>query len=95
MKLAWSNLARGELQALRRFSVERWGRDVAQCYLEDVRNAARRLGEDPRFAKPLKDQYRIFRVRISSAIFRDETSFQASQSGIELTPIVLASATMP
>ncbi len=63
MKLAWSNLARGELQALRRFSVERWGRDVAQCYLEDVRNAARRLGEDPRVAKPLKDQYRIFRVR--------------------------------
>lgn len=63
MKLAWSNLAKVELQELLRFSVGRWGRDVAQRYLEDVRAAAKQLCGDPRRAKPLKGPYRILRVR--------------------------------
>lgn len=63
MKLAWSGLAKEELQALRRFSVRRWGRDVAQRYLEDVRDAAKRIGADPGRARPLKGPYRILRVR--------------------------------
>lgn len=63
MKLAWSNLSREELVELRRFSVERWGRDVARLYLQDVRAAAKQLGVDPGRAKPLKGPYRILRVR--------------------------------
>jgi plasmid stabilization system protein ParE len=63
LKLAWSGLAKEELQALRRFSVRRWGRDVAQRYLEDVRDAAKRIGADPGRARPLKGPYRILRVR--------------------------------
>ena len=63
MKLAWSNLAKIELQELRRSSVERWGRDVAQRYLGDVRTAAKRLSVDPLRAKLLKGPFRILRVR--------------------------------
>ena len=63
MKLAWSNLATGELQELRRCSVERWGREVAQRYLEDVRAAAKLLSVDPLRARPLKGPFRILRVR--------------------------------
>ena len=63
MKLAWSNLAKAELQELRRYSVERWGRDVAQRYLEEARAAAKRLSVDPLRARPLKGVFRILRVR--------------------------------
>ena len=63
MRLVWSNLARDELRALRRFSIERWGRDVALRYLEDVREATKRLAADPHAARPLKGQFRILRVR--------------------------------
>jgi plasmid stabilization system protein ParE len=63
VKLGWSNLAGAELQELRRCSVERWSRDVAQRYLEDVRAAAKQLSADPHRAKPLKGPFRIFRVR--------------------------------
>jgi plasmid stabilization system protein ParE len=34
-----------------------------QRYLEDVRDAAKRIGADPGRARPLKGPYRIFRVR--------------------------------
>jgi plasmid stabilization system protein ParE len=63
LKLAWSNLAREELVALRRFSIKRWGRDVTQLYLQDLRAAAKQLCVDPGRAKPLKGPYRILRVR--------------------------------
>ena len=63
MKLAWSNLAKDELRELLRFSVGRWGRDVAQRYLQDLRAAAKQLCVDPDRAKPLKGSYRILRVR--------------------------------
>ncbi len=63
MKLAWSNLAKQELQELRRFSVRRWGSETAQRYLEDVRAAARQVGADPGRAKPLTGPYRILRIR--------------------------------
>jgi plasmid stabilization system protein ParE len=59
VKLAWSNRAKDELRALRRFSVRRWGREVAQRYLEDVRAAAKQIAADPGRAKPLKGPYRI------------------------------------
>ncbi len=63
MRLAWSNLARDELVALRRVSVGRWGRDVAQRYLEDLRAAAKQVGLDPGRAKKLSGPYRVLRVR--------------------------------
>jgi plasmid stabilization system protein ParE len=63
VKLAWSNLAKAALLKLRRSSVERWGRDVAQRYLEDVRAAAKQLTLDPLRAKPLKGPFRVTRVR--------------------------------
>jgi plasmid stabilization system protein ParE len=63
VRLAWSNLAKQELQDIRRFSVRRWGRDVAMRYLEDVRDAAKQVGADPARARPLKGPYRILRVR--------------------------------
>ena len=68
MKLDWSNLAKEELLELRRFSVRRWGRDVAQRYLEDVRAAAKQLAADPDRGKPLKGPYRILRVRFHCLI---------------------------
>ncbi len=63
MKLAWSNLAKEELNELRRYSLERWGRDVALRYLEDIRDAAKRLGADPNCARPLMEPFRILRIR--------------------------------
>lgn len=63
MKLAWSNLAQQELRELRRFSVKRWGVDVALRYLEDVRDAARRAAVDTSRAKTLDERFRIIRVR--------------------------------
>ena len=66
MKLAWSSLAKQELQELkelRRYSAERWGRDVAQRYLEDVRDAAKQVSADPLCARPLKGPFRILRIR--------------------------------
>lgn len=52
-----------ELLELRRYSIRRWGRDVAQRYLEDVRAAAKRVCMDPDRARPLKGPYRIVPVR--------------------------------
>lgn len=63
MKLAWSNLAKAELRALRDFSIERWGRKVAVRYLEDLRDVAKLLAQDPGRARVLKGPYRILRVR--------------------------------
>jgi len=63
VKLAWSEIARLELEELRRYSVGRWGREVARAYLADVRDAAKRIGVDPGRARALKEPYRIFRVR--------------------------------
>ncbi len=63
MKLVWSNLARQDLQALRRYSVERWGNEVARSYLGDVRDAAKQVSEEPGRARMLKRPYCIFRVR--------------------------------
>ncbi len=63
MKLAWSNLAKTELLALRRFSEKRWGRDVALAYLEDVRTAAKQLCIEPHRARPTKAPFHILRVR--------------------------------
>ena len=63
MKLVWSNLASDELRKLRRYSVERWGREVALRYLEDVRDAAKQAAADPQTARPLRGMLRILRVR--------------------------------
>jgi len=63
VRLAWSNLAKQELQELRRYSIERWGSDVALRYLEDVRDATKLVGADPDLARALKGPYRIVRVR--------------------------------
>lgn len=63
MKLAWSNLARAELEALRRYSIDNWGAVVARNYLEDIRDAARLVAGQPERARPLREPFRIFRVR--------------------------------
>jgi plasmid stabilization system protein ParE len=63
LKLVWSKLAARELLLLRRSSIERWGHDVAQRYLEDLQAAVARLSLDPLAARPLKGDYRIHRVR--------------------------------
>lgn len=63
MRLAWSNLAKDDLTALRRYSNERWGKPVALRYLEDIRDAAKAAAADPRRARPLKGLFRIVRVR--------------------------------
>ena len=74
MKLAWSNLAKRELDELRRYSIERWGRAVATRYLEDVRDAAKRLAANPARAKPLRGSFHILRVRSHYLIVhRDES----------------------
>jgi len=63
VRLAWSNLAKRELRDLHRYSVGRWGHDVAQRYLEDLRDAAKLVGADPQCARPIKGPFRIVRVR--------------------------------
>lgn len=63
MKLAWSKLAKRELDELRGYSIDRWGRAVAVRYLEDLRDAAKRLAANPERAKPLRGPFRILRVR--------------------------------
>ena len=63
MKLAWSRLARQELEALRLYSIENWGAQVARRYLEDIRDAAQMLVAQPERARVLRGPYRILRVR--------------------------------
>ncbi len=63
MRLAWSNLARAELEALRRYSIDNWGAVVARQYLEDIRDAARLVAAQRERARPLRGPFRIFRVR--------------------------------
>ncbi len=63
MKLAWSNLARQEIEHLRRYSIETWGSAVARRYLEDIRDAAKAVAERPARARMLKGDFRILRAR--------------------------------
>jgi plasmid stabilization system protein ParE len=63
VRLAWSNLARAELEALRRYSIENWGAVVARRYLEDIRDAVRLVAAQPARARVLRGPYRILRVR--------------------------------
>lgn len=70
MRLAWSNLAKQELIDLRRYSIERWGREVAQRYLDDVRDAAKLVAREPHRARRLNDRLQILRVRSHYLIVR-------------------------
>ena len=63
MKLAWSNLARQELANLSRYSIEQWGATVARRYLEDVRDTAKAAAARPDRTRPLRQDFRIVRVR--------------------------------
>ena len=63
MRLLWSNLARQELEALRRYSIDNWGAAVAWRYMEDIRDAARLVAEQPCRARSLRGPFRIMRVR--------------------------------
>jgi plasmid stabilization system protein ParE len=63
VKLVWSRLAVEALREVRRHSIERWGRDVALRYLQDVRDAAKRVAADPHAARELRGDLRILRVR--------------------------------
>jgi plasmid stabilization system protein ParE len=74
VRLAWSDVAKAELQALWQTSVARWGDHVALRYLEDIRAAAKRLGADPFRARPLKGAFRIQRVRSHYLIVHVDTA---------------------
>jgi plasmid stabilization system protein ParE len=63
VRLAWSNLATQELREVRRYSIDRWCRDAALRYIQDVRDAAKRVATDSRAARPLRGDLRIVRVR--------------------------------
>ena len=63
MKLAWSNLATQELREVRLYSVGRWGHDVALRYIQDVRDAAKRVAIDFHTARLLRGNLRIVRAR--------------------------------
>jgi plasmid stabilization system protein ParE len=63
VKLVWTNAAVADLRALRRYSVERWGKAVALRYLEDVRDAAKRAATAPERTRPLRGPLRLMRVR--------------------------------
>ena len=63
MRLAWSNRAKDEIRELRRYSIERWGREIALRYLEDLRDAAKHVAANPGVARPLNGSLRILRVR--------------------------------
>ena len=63
MKLAWSNLAIKELRALRTYSIERWGKDVALRDLSDVQEGAKRVAARPERARELNGLFRLVRVR--------------------------------
>jgi plasmid stabilization system protein ParE len=76
VKLVWSNLARDDLRALSRYSVDRWGSDIAQRYLEDVRDCAKHLTAHPLLARPLRQSFRIFRVRSHYLIVHLDTAEQ-------------------
>jgi plasmid stabilization system protein ParE len=63
VKLAWSRRAVAELNEIRRFSIERWGREIALQYLQGIQTAAKHLSIDALHSTPLKGQSRILRVR--------------------------------
>ena len=69
MKLAWSKLARQELEELRRYSIQNWGSMVARRYLEDVRDAAKSVAEQPLRSRELRGSLRIQRIRSHHLIF--------------------------
>ena len=74
MKRAWSSLARAELQALRRFSEQRRGREITLRQialrqitlrqLAEIRSAANTVRTEPHLARPLKAPF--CRVRVGS-----------------------------
>jgi plasmid stabilization system protein ParE len=63
MRLSWSALAKTELAEIRQHSIDRWGREVAQRYLADLRDAAKYAAAAPDALRLLKGPFRIRRVR--------------------------------
>jgi plasmid stabilization system protein ParE len=63
VRLAWSALAKAELAEIRRHSIDRWGPEVAQRYLADLRDAAKSAAAAPDRLRFLKGPFRIRRVR--------------------------------
>lgn len=63
MRLAWSVVARQELEDLRRYSVENWGAAIGRRYLEDIGDAAKAVAERPQRSRLLDGMFRIRRVR--------------------------------
>lgn len=72
MKAVWSGEARKDLTDIRRFSVKRWGRDVAKRYLADLQDAARTIADNPDRTKPFRGPYRLFRVRSHVLVSRND-----------------------
>ena len=63
MRLVWSNRARQDLEALKRYSVDTWGAAVASRYLRDIRDGAKASATNPERTRVLREPYRIVRVR--------------------------------
>ena len=63
MKLVWSAMAAGELRAIRRYSIERWGASVAAQYVSDLRDVAKLVAVHPHRARPLQGTLHLMRAR--------------------------------
>ncbi len=70
MKPFWTAEAISDLTDIRRFSIQRWGRDVAMRYMADLRDSARLLADDPRRARYFRGPYSLFRVRSHVLVIR-------------------------
>ena len=74
MKLSWSDLAKQELREIRRFSIGRWGVEVAYRYVADIRDAARTAALEPYQLPMLKGAFRVKRIRSHYLIFQIDTA---------------------
>ena len=72
MKLFWTAEAKKDLTGIRRFSIHRWGRDVAARYMADLRDSARHVAEDPRRARSFRGPYSLFKVRSHVLVTRSD-----------------------
>jgi toxin ParE1/3/4 len=69
VKVAWAQLAKAELAEIKRFSMERWGRDVAIRYVTGLRAAVMASAAEPHGLRKARGPYRIRRAQSHLLIF--------------------------
>ena len=62
MKLAWTELAKAELAEIRRYSIARWGPEVAARCLGELRDAAKASAAHPERLRIIQGPYYLRRV---------------------------------